>query len=114
MRIINTRNGSEIASSLKITKNFFQRMKGLIGRDSIKEGEALFIKPCKSIHTFGMKFKIDAIFLDKENKVIALKKDLKPNRLSPIYLKASSVIELPSGTIDKAEIKIEDKLKFID
>lgn len=114
MRAINTRNGLEIANKVEIAKGIFKRLKGLLGRDSIAKGFALLIYPCNSIHTFAMKFPIDVIFLDRNHKVIAIKKSLKPNRLTKIYLKASSVLELPEGTIEDTSTNIGDTIKFID
>jgi uncharacterized protein len=85
------------AASLK------EKMQGLIGRD---KPQALMIKTHFGIHTFGLKFPIDVLVLNDKNKVTSMKKDLKPNRIflwNPMYQK---VIELPSGTIEKKQIKI--------
>lgn len=92
----------------------FDRMKGLLGRKSLHDGESLWIKPCNSVHTIGMRFPIDVIFLDKKNRVLAIKKNLQPNRLTPIYFKATSVLELPCGIIDTTLTNIGDEIAFID
>lgn len=113
MRVVNQKSNSEIALNAKIAKGFLQRLRGLIGRKKLEEGEALWIKPCNSIHTIGMRFAIDVIFLDKDNNIIAIKKNLKPNRLTRIYLRASSVLELPAGTIDTTDTKIGDSVKIV-
>lgn len=114
MRAINQTSKKELASNVAVAYGILKRMKGLIGRERLQEGEALWIKPCKSVHTIGMKFAIDVIFLDKENNIVAVKKNLGPNRLTPIYLRAASVLELPAGTIDASGTKIGDVIKFID
>lgn len=113
MRVINQTSKKEIASNVAVATGVLKRMKGLLSMDSLAKGEALLIKPCKSIHTIGMKFSIDVIFLDKDNNIIAMKKYMKPNRLTPIYLKAISVLELPAGTIDDTSTNIGDRIKFI-
>lgn len=82
-----------------------------MGRNSLAEGEGLLIRPCKGIHTFGMKFPIDVVFLDSGNLVIAINKELASNRLTPIYPKGSSVLELPAGTVEATATKIGDEIK---
>lgn len=112
MRIINLTSKKELADNLASARGILKRMKGLLGRDSMAKGEALLIKPCSSVHTIGMRFTIDVIFLDKKNNVIAVKKNMQPNRLSSLYLKASSAIELPAGTIEATATKVGDRIKI--
>lgn len=114
MEIINITKKKELADNLTVATGILKRMKGLLGRDSLAKGEALLIKPCKSIHTIGMKFSIDVIFLDKTNHIIAIKKNLQPNRLTSLYFKAASVLELPCGIIDDTLTDIGDEIAFID
>lgn len=111
MRAINSTRQTELASRLVVADNIFTRMKGLLGRNSLAEGEGLLIRPCKGIHTFGMKFPIDVVFLDSRNLVIAVHKELASNRLTPIYPKGASVLELPAGTIEATATKIGDEIK---
>jgi len=78
------------------------------------EPMALMIKTRFGIHTFGVKFPIDVLILNNENKVASLREGLKPNRMflwNPMHEK---VIELPAGTIKKTAIKMHDSitLKF--
>ncbi len=88
------------------------RLKGLLGRTSLSSNEALVLSPCNSIHTFFMRFVIDAIFIDSGGKVLRLYPHLKPNRLTGIHWKAKEVIEVASGTIEQWNIKVGDTLKF--
>jgi hypothetical protein len=85
-------------------------MRGLLGKKELPQGEALWIMPCFSVHTFFMQFPIDILFLNKKNQVIAFVKDLIPNRLTRLYPQSFSVLELPIGTIDASEIMIGDKI----
>ena len=87
-------------------------MVGLLNRKGLDEGEGLIITQCKSIHMFFMKFAIDAIFVNKENKVVGLVKGIKPFRLSPIFPKSSCVIELHPGVIEKSNTQIGDLLAW--
>ncbi len=104
---------TEIADRLMSATSVFSRMKGLLGKSSLKEGEGLFIKPCKGIHTFGMKFPIDVIVLDRNNLVIALNKNLPPNRLTRLYKRASAVIELPAGILDATTTSVGNQIEIV-
>ncbi|MFC1805157.1 DUF192 domain-containing protein [Candidatus Omnitrophota bacterium] len=112
MKIINKTRNTILAEDAALAGSCLKRLKGLLGRDGLKRGEGLVIKPCSSIHTFFMRFIIDALFIDKECKVVALKKRLRPWRLTPVYWKADSVIELPAGVIDEASTGIGDDIRL--
>jgi uncharacterized protein len=112
VKAIDRTSGKELAPNLAMADTFFTRLKGLLGKNKLPHGEGLWIKPCNSVHTFGMKFPIDVVFLDKENHVVGLAKTLRPNRVSCLYSSASSVIELPAGTIDVAVTVIGDHIEI--
>lgn len=114
MKAINITSKKELADNLTLARGILKRMKGLLGRVELPAGEALLIKPCNSVHTIGMRFPIDVIFLDKKNMVVAVKKNLLPNRLTRIYFRAASVLELPCGIIDNTLTNIGDEIAFID
>ena len=90
------------------------RREGLLGRDRFEPGEGLFIGPCKWIHMFGMKFPIDAAFLDENGRVLHVHHSLKPNRLSRPVLRADGVLELPSGTLKDSGTVVGDTIEFQD
>lgn len=102
MKAVNLTRDTELAHSLSAATGILARMKGLLGKKQLPAGEGLWIKPCKSIHTIGMKFPIDVIFLDANNTVIAALTSIRPGRISPFYAAATSVIELPAGSIDQS------------
>lgn len=77
-----------------IANNFKKRFLGLMGK---KEGVyGLLLQPCNSIHTFFMRYPLDALFLDKNNKIIAIKRLLKPFSIVPSVKGAVKVLEFPS------------------
>lgn len=111
MKLYNSSRNTILAEKIELAENFISRSIGLLSKQEISEDEALIIKPCCSIHTFFMKFAIDVIFVDKNNKVIAIKQNIKPNKLSPIYLKSNYVVEMKAfNTLNK--IEIGDELNF--
>lgn len=113
MRAINRRSLTEFAQELAVADTFFSRMKGLLGKSGLSTGEGLLIRPCKGVSTFGMKFPIDVIFLDRDNRVIATMGEMPPNRLSRLHLRATAVIELPTRTIESASIRIGDQVEIV-
>ena len=112
MKAINLRTGKILATDVKVADTLFTRMKGLLGKAELPFGEALWIKPCFSVHTFFMKFPIDVIFLNKTNQVIAAVRNLKPNRMTRLYPQSFSVLELPTGTIDASNTEVGDEIEI--
>ena len=90
-----------ILENVSIADSFFSRLKGLMGKSNIDDNIGLIIRPCKSIHTFFMKFNIDVIFIDGNSKVVDVYIDLAPWRISKIYKDAKFVIEGKSGSFAK-------------
>ena len=104
-----------IATAVTVADSFLARSKGLLGRNHLAQEHALWIKRCNSIHTFFMKFAIDAVFVDKKLKVVSIYQDLKPWRITRIHLKASSVFEFQAGTLAHLKtgmIKVGDQLTY--
>lgn len=96
----------------EVAQSFFSRMLGLLTRPGLEADQALVITKCNSIHTFFMRFDIDVVFLDDENNVIRLEKQVKSAKyISPVK-SAKCVIEFSSGVIDKQNITVGDKVHF--
>jgi uncharacterized membrane protein (UPF0127 family) len=99
MRIINRTKNVLLAQDTLMADSLFKRLKGLLGKEAFKPGQALVIKPCNSVHTFFMPFPIDILFVDRNHKVTKAITSLRPFRITPFYFNACFAIELPSGTI---------------
>lgn len=112
MKALDLTSGRSLAIDLAVADSFFARLKGLLGKRELPQGQGLWIKSCSSVHTFGMKFSIDVAFLDRDLHVVALAKTLRPNRVSPLCLKAVSVLELPAGTLDAAVTLVGDRIEI--
>lgn len=113
MKAVNRTNGNALAVDISIANTLFTRMKGLLGRSDLPSGKGLWITPCKGVHTFCMQFPIDVVFLDKTNRVISLAVELKPNRMSQVYSRASSVLEIPTGTIVATRTELGDYIEIV-
>ena len=96
---------------VRVAKNFFERLRGLIGKDFLKPNEGLLIAPCNSIHMCFMKFSIDAIFIDKNFVVKKISPNLKTWTGFAICLSAWGVVEVAAGESLIKNLKIGDKLK---
>lgn len=85
---------------------FFKRFKGLMGRKSLAEGAGLLIEPCNQIHTFGMKFAIDTLTLDKDDVILYIDHEIQPGKIRKMVSKGRRVLELPSGTANKYMLQV--------
>ncbi|RME17036.1 MAG: DUF192 domain-containing protein [Bdellovibrio sp.] len=110
VQLIDKTKNKVIVSHLKKASSFSERLVGLLSKTSLKDNEGLWIPHCNSIHTFFMKFPIDAVFVNKQLIVQTLHPHLQPWRITWPNLKAHSVFELPSGSIQKYQIERGDQL----
>lgn len=88
------------------------RRTGLLKRDKLNPGEGLWIYPTQAIHTFGMRFPIDVVFIDKHLRVKRIYHRLAPSRLTSLVWSAQSVIELPSGSLAVTQTSVGDELQI--
>jgi uncharacterized protein len=101
-----------VCDDLRFAASFLDRLLGLIFKN-LKKGHGFAIKNCNSIHTFWMRYRIDVVFLDKNNGIIKLYENLKQFRMTPLIKGASCVIEFPEFTIKGSSLKMGDKMKFV-
>jgi uncharacterized membrane protein (UPF0127 family) len=85
------------------------RLRGLLGRAQLASGEGLLLRPCGSVHTWFMGYAIDALFLDRDLRVLQVANDLRPWRMA-VARKAKAVLELPAGEAARNSIKTGDQL----
>ena len=107
-----TNENKILLEDVLIADSFYFRFKGLMGKKTLDKKEGLLIKPCNSIHTFFMKMNIDVAFLDNDNIVVAIYKDMRPWKISKIYTNSNFVIEGNAGSL--SELKIGDKIKIVN
>ena len=98
--------------SVKTADNFFIRAFGLIFRKEPEPGEGLLFYKCKSIQTFWMRFAVDVVFLDKNNRILALFAGLAPFRITPFIKGADKALELRKSSIKNSELNIGEMLLF--
>ena len=113
IRVCNSTRGSVLAESADVADQSAARRKGLLGRSTFTQGEGLWITPCESVHTWGMKFPIDVVYLDRSRRVRKVRENMTPWRMS-MHLLSESVLELPTGAIRQSGTRVGDQLEFTE
>ncbi len=108
MRAYNVTRDQWLVTDLEVAGTVFKRMLGLMGRPRLSVEQGLWIKPCNSIHTFGMRFPIDVVFLNEEGRVVKVISEINPCRVVLPVTSAVSVLELPPGTIARTQTDVGD------
>ncbi len=112
LRLSDPATGRVLADQVERPRTLFGRGLGLMFRQSFAPGSAMWIDPCDGIHMFWMRFPIDAVFLDREQRVVRVDRRLGLWRVVPYVWKARSVVELPAGTLDGLDLPKGHQLEF--
>jgi uncharacterized protein len=100
VRVRNETRGVTLTARAIAAERFWLRLRGLLGRPRLEQGEGLLITPCRAVHMMGMKYPIDVIFLDRDGRVLGIERELEPGAKSAWYRSARHALELPAGTAD--------------
>ena len=111
MILVNATKKTTVSDRCHFANNVFKRMIGLLNRKVLAQGEGLLLDRCYGIHTFGMRFPIDVVFLDKELRVIRVVTALPPWR-SCLVKHAVYVLELPVGAIQGSQTSTGDQIQM--
>lgn len=103
-------NKKILAEKVWLANTSWTRMRGLLGRQYLPLSEVMWIKPCNSIHTFFMKFPIDAVFADRNLIVRKVVKNIPPGKLLWPIWSAHSTFEFAAGFLDNTPIHEGDQL----
>lgn len=97
--------------TVSITETTRERMRGLLGRDALARNEALLLQSCRSVHTFGMHFAIDVVFLDRLNRIVGIRHDV-PKRRMHLSIRATQTLEMAAGMACLHRLAVGDELVF--
>jgi uncharacterized membrane protein (UPF0127 family) len=111
LRVRNVSRNTMLADRAGIADTSKTRKVGLLKHASLEPGEGLWIAPCEAVHTIGMKFPIDVLFLDRKRRVVKIRSAIPRWRMSACF-RAHSVLELPSGTAAATETRAGDQLEL--
>jgi uncharacterized membrane protein (UPF0127 family) len=101
-----------LATALAVADTHWTRLRGLLGlgASDFRNGRGLWIVPCHGVHTLGMGFPIDVVYLNDAMTVVHVQHDLQPWRFAPVRMHAASVLELPCRTAAETGTAVGDKI----
>lgn len=102
MRIVRVEDrdrGQVLGSAVGVADGWWRRLRGLLGRPGLQEGEGLLLTPCRAVHMLGMRFAIDVAFLAGDGRVVAVYDSLPPSGSTKWHREARHALELPAGTL---------------
>lgn len=112
LRAINRSRNAVLVEQGTVADSAWTRLKGLLGHAPLQTGEGLLLRGEKAIHTIGMGFAIDVLFLDRDGRVKHLISKMVPLRASPFVGSAANVLEMPAGTIERTGTRLGDLIEF--
>src|SRR5579862_6170180 len=112
VRAVNNTRGTLVGESIRVAETGLTRIVGLLGERELLPGDGLLIVPSQGVHTLGMLFAIDVLVLDDAWNVIAIRRNLRPFRMTRVFWKAAAVLELRSGALDSSRTLVGDALEF--
>ena len=107
--LMNERTHQPVATSVEIAATRSSRRRGLLGRDCLAEATAMLLAPCAAVHTAGMRFAIDVVFVDRQGYAVKVVRDLRPWRVA-LAAGARAVIEMPAGSLRWGAVLPGDRL----
>ncbi len=114
LHVYNKTRETFVATEAVLADGYWQRLIGLLGKTSkwARLGAGLWIAPCHGVHTIGMLFPIDLIFLSKNKEVVRTEEHVRPFRISAVCLNAKSILELPAHTVSRTGTRVGDQLEI--
>ena len=112
---VSVQSGRERSPDVKVSiaDRFFRRAIGLLSRRSLPDDEALLITPCASVHTFGMRFSIDVVFLGKRNEILKISENVRPFGVCFAPRGTKSVLEMAAGNASRTGLVLDATLSFV-
>ena len=112
MQALNRTRNKKLVEKGTVANRPWLRLRGLLGRSALEPREGLLLLGTKSIHTIGMRFAIDALFLDVDRQVVHLIHALTPFHISPFIGTSAMVLELPAGTLKETDTRVGDWIEL--
>lgn len=97
-KLIRAADGATVVAALEVADGWWSRFKGLQFRRSLPAGTGLLLVPCPSVHTFFCRFPIDLVLLDRQGKVIGVRRNVRPWRIVWPVKGTYAILELPALT----------------
>jgi uncharacterized protein len=112
-RLREVESGRVVVARMEVARSLWKQTIGLLGRKELPADGGMWLEPCNSIHTFGMQFAIDVLFLDRAGEVLRAIRDVKPWRVCLPVWGARAVVELPAGTVAMRNIRPGNRYQLV-
>jgi len=113
VRVSNRTKQTLLGDRIRLADRGLMQIVGLLGETGLEPGDGLLIVPSEGVHTWFMRFPIDVLVLDRLDRVIGLRENMKPFRVTKIYSQGVCVVELPAGTIAATRTEVGDELEIL-
>ena len=110
VRAENVARGTVLGDRIDLADRWWDRLKGLLGRENLGRGEGMLLRPCRAIHMLGMRAALDVAFLNSAGHVVALYPDLQPGSRTRWHGTARDALELPPGTLAATGTRVGDTI----
>jgi hypothetical protein len=110
--VANTNRGTILGEAIEVAHTAAQKVKGLLGRECLEDGQGLLFRGAGSLHTLFMRFPIDIVYADKNGKVLKLVEGVGPFKFVAAPLRCYYALELPAGAISASGTREGDRLDF--
>lgn len=108
--VFNKTRESFVSLSVTAADTHLARLRGLVGRLRLKSDDGIWVIPSQGVHTIGVLFAIDLIYLDSDRRVVHTIESFGTFRIGPIRRNCASVLELPTRTIYSSQTHVGDEL----
>src|SRR5437667_1912909 len=112
VRATNATRSTVVGQRIRVAETGLTRIVGLLGESELLPGDGLLIVPSQGVHTLGMQFPIDIAVLDDDWKVMAIRRAMRPFRMTRMFWRAAAVLELPSGMLESTSTLVGDAIEF--
>ena len=112
-RIVNQTRGNVVCERTEVAANMFTRMRGLLGRAGLADGEGMFFRNESSLHSAFMRFDFDAVFMDRDMRVVKTVERIPPWRAQRAR-GTRHILELSAGAIARSGVQVGDQLAVLE
>lgn len=114
VEVVNDTRARTLGTRVRVEENWWGRFRGLLGTTRLDEGEGLLLEGCRAIHTYGMGYSLDVVFLDNGGRVVGVHPHLAPGGTTPFHREAARALELPAGMLSRTGTRLGDRLRWSD
>ncbi len=109
---MNRTRGTVLGTRVSLADSWWLRLRGFLFRPEPRVGEGILLTPCNAVHTWGMTFPLDVIFLDARGKVLEILEELPPGTVPDRVRGGRYVLEVPVGTIKATGTAVGDDFSW--